>query len=210
MSSDSTGGLIITDFPGLGESIKRDEEYIKLYKDRLPQLDLVLWVLDSSTRAYSIDEKFYNDHFKELGEACPMIFVLNKVDIMHPPRSWDEKNNCPSDDQQKNIQIKVKVVAEAFSMDEKRISPISSDENFGLVELVSLIVEVLPNEKKFSFVRETKKENVSEESAAKAEKGFWASLLESLKTVKEFYVENKDVINKLFIAVATWYSKPKK
>ena len=213
MSEDSAGGLILADVPGLGESIERDEEYIKLYKRLLPQLDLVLWVLDGSARAYAIDEKFYNDHFRELGEDCPMIFVLNQVDLIQPVRSWDEKNNCPSNKQLENIHNKVNAVANAFSVDSKRIFPVSAYEKFGLVGLVDLIVEVLPNEKKFSFVREAKEENVSKKSKRKAEKGFWTSLWESVgdaaSKAKEFYEENKEAVHTVTAALWTWWSKRK-
>ncbi|MCV2987852.1 YfjP family GTPase, partial [Escherichia coli] len=35
--------MVITDLPGVGESRDRDAEYEALYRDILPELDLVLW-----------------------------------------------------------------------------------------------------------------------------------------------------------------------
>lgn len=40
------------------------------------------------------------------------------------------------------------------------------------------MVEVLPNEKKYSFTREAKEENVSSEARERAEKGIWDSIKE--------------------------------
>ncbi|MDY8794908.1 GTPase, partial [Escherichia coli] len=37
--------MIITDLPGVGESRDRDAEYEALYRDILPELDLVLWLI---------------------------------------------------------------------------------------------------------------------------------------------------------------------
>ncbi|MDA6790933.1 50S ribosome-binding GTPase, partial [Escherichia coli] len=37
--------MVITDLPGVGESRDRDAEYEALYRDILPELDLVLWLI---------------------------------------------------------------------------------------------------------------------------------------------------------------------
>lgn len=41
--------MIITDLPGVGESRDRDAEYEALYRDILPELDLVLWLIKADT-----------------------------------------------------------------------------------------------------------------------------------------------------------------
>ena len=72
---------------------------------------------------------------------------------------------------------------------------------YNLKELVDLVVEALPNEKKFSFTREAKQENVSEEARKGAEKGIWDS-------VKEFAGEAWDSVKeKVVDAIIT--SAPK-
>ncbi|CTW50359.1 putative GTP-binding protein [Escherichia coli] len=50
--------MIITDLPGVGESRDRDAEYEALYRDILPELDLVLWLIKADDRALSVDEYF--------------------------------------------------------------------------------------------------------------------------------------------------------
>lgn len=51
----------LIDIPGVGESAERDKEYEQLYRDLLPQLDLVLWVVKGDDRAFSADEHFYKN-----------------------------------------------------------------------------------------------------------------------------------------------------
>ena len=51
--------MIITDLPGVGESRDRDAEYEALYRDILPELDLVLWLIKADDRALSVDEYFW-------------------------------------------------------------------------------------------------------------------------------------------------------
>ena len=51
--------LTLVDLPGAGESISRDNEYRELYRELMPQLDMVLWVLKADDRAFSVEELFY-------------------------------------------------------------------------------------------------------------------------------------------------------
>ena len=51
--------MIITDLPEVGESRDRDAEYEALYRDILPELDLVLWLIKADDRALSVDEYFW-------------------------------------------------------------------------------------------------------------------------------------------------------
>lgn len=90
------------------------------------------------------------------------------------------------------------------------------NEKYNVVELVDLIVEVLPNEKKFSFAREAKEDNVSNESRQKAEKGVWDSIKDfagdAWDTVKDKVVDKLiDSAPKIFAAAASivsgWFKK---
>ena len=49
--------LVLVDLPGASEM--RDEEYEALYRNILPELDLILWVIKADDRTFSIDERFY-------------------------------------------------------------------------------------------------------------------------------------------------------
>ncbi|BBS62117.1 hypothetical protein WP5S18E08_18610 [Escherichia coli] len=46
--------MVITDLPGVGESRDRDAEYEALYRDILPELDLVLWLIKADDRALCV------------------------------------------------------------------------------------------------------------------------------------------------------------
>lgn len=86
---------------------------------------------------------------------------------------WAWKNSA------KNIAEKENDVSRRFDVSARRIISVSADDSYNLKELVSLIVEVLPNEKKYAFTREAKEENVTEDAKEEAEKGIW-------ETVKRF------------------------
>ncbi|WP_249451891.1 YfjP family GTPase, partial [Escherichia coli] len=58
--------MVITDLPGVGESRDRDAEYEALYRDILPELDLVLWLIKADDRALSVDEYFWR-HILQAG-----------------------------------------------------------------------------------------------------------------------------------------------
>ncbi|MGI3399781.1 YfjP family GTPase, partial [Providencia stuartii] len=47
--------LTFIDLPGVGESLERDKEYHQLYRNLLPELDLIIWVLKADDRAWSSD-----------------------------------------------------------------------------------------------------------------------------------------------------------
>lgn len=208
MSQDTGGGLVLVDVPGVGESKERDEEYSELYKKLLPELDLVLWVIKADDRAFSVDQEIYKTCVEPHSQACQIVFVLNQVDKIEPIREWNNFTHQPSLKQLENIRKKAELVAKAFDINTKEdVCAVSANESFGLVALVEHIVNVLPNEKKYAFVREAKEENVSQESEKNAEKGIWDAIKEYAAKVTEFYVENKEAIHAAIATVWTWFSK---
>lgn len=58
--------MTIVDLPGVGESGVRDTEYAALYREQLPRLDLILWLIKADDRALATDEHFYR---QVIGEA---------------------------------------------------------------------------------------------------------------------------------------------
>lgn len=51
--------MTLVDLPGVGESSLHDAEYAALYREHLPRLDLVLWLIKADDRALAVDEHFY-------------------------------------------------------------------------------------------------------------------------------------------------------
>lgn len=101
--------LTFVDLPGVGESLERDKECHSLYRNLLPELDFIIWVLKADDRAWSSDEQCY--HF--LTEQCGyhpnrFLFVLNQADKIEPCRQWNELYHQPSPEQSANLELKQK------------------------------------------------------------------------------------------------------
>ncbi|EIQ59885.1 GTPase family protein [Escherichia coli EPECa12] len=79
--------MVITDLPGVGESRDRDAEYEALYRDILPELDLVLWLIKADDRALSVDEYFWR-HILHRGHQR-VLFVVTQADKTEPCHEWD-------------------------------------------------------------------------------------------------------------------------
>ncbi|MEJ6485994.1 GTPase [Nostoc punctiforme UO1] len=175
------GKIKLVDLPGAGESQKRDLEYKDLYSKQLPDLDVVLWVLKADDKAFSSDEDFYHNVIKpHLEQGKPFIIVLNQVDKVHPYREWDTENCKPGQQQQNNIDAKIKLVAEKFDVDSKNVIPVSSADKYNLITLVETITYAIPKQKKVTFVNAVKDENRSEKSKEEAKRGFFEWLGEEI------------------------------
>ncbi|SCK09031.1 GTPase family protein [Vogesella sp. LIG4] len=178
-------GLSLIDMPGVGESEQRDMEYAQLYRQLLPELDLVLWVIKGDDRALSIDEHFYQQVVLPLiwDSTLPVLFVVSQVDKVEPCREWDWRNNRPGPYQSVNIQAKVEQVQRLFKLPASQVCAIAAEEGYGLVDLVEKVVTILPNEKKWSFTREAKAETVSSQARQAASQGLWETITSAVKTI---------------------------
>lgn len=209
MAAEDSKGLILMDCPGLGETPERDGEYKELYKRLIPELDLILWVLDSSERAYGADISAHRELFNDTKEASKVIFVLNKVDDFKPKNEWDELTNSPGQKQNELIQEKEENVSKQFSISHDKICSISVEKKYSLGLLVEFIISAVPNEKKYGFVREAVEENVTTKAEAAAEKGFFEALWDSVKdgakdtaeAVSSFYDKHQDTIRSVVSAL---------
>jgi len=171
-------GLSLIDMPGVGESEQRDEEYAALYRQLLPELDLVLWVIKGDDRALSVDERFYQKVVRPLIQVdhLPVVFVLNQVDKIAPNREWDWLKHSPGPVQARTINAKLASLCRTFDIPPDQACAVSAEEGYGLVELVETVVRTLPNEKKWSFTRETRQDNVSPQAWQVSEQGLWEAI----------------------------------
>ncbi|CTV96820.1 putative GTP-binding protein [Escherichia coli] len=96
--------MVITDLPGVGESRDREAEYEALYRDILPELDLVLWLIKADDRALSVDEYFWR-HILHRGHQR-VLFVVMQADKTEPCHEWDMAGIQPSPAQAQNIREK--------------------------------------------------------------------------------------------------------
>lgn len=147
--------LTLVDVPGVGESEERDVEYAELYNNLMPELDLILWVLQGDDRAFKSDLQFYDKLVKKyLEQGKPCIFVLNQVDRIMPFREWNDSAHCPGATQLENINSKVRYVADVFDLAKSNIIAISAVEKYNLEELLREIVYRLPSEKAITVTKE--------------------------------------------------------
>lgn len=171
------GGIELIDLPGIGEDPARQAEYVGLYESLTPELDLVLWAIKADDRNYASGIEAYQKIFSNR-IGLPVVFVITQADKTNPVRGWICEEFLPGEKQLSNILIKEHDVSKRFGVSTKNIISVAvgeenPSEKYNIVELVDLIVEVLPNEKKYSFAREAKSDNVSEESRERAERGIW-------------------------------------
>lgn len=193
------GGVIIVDFPGIAETVARNEEYLKLYKEKVSELDVVVWVIKSDERQYADSQKAYQEILLPNIKKCPVIFAISAIEKIEPmedddgERYWSKAENKPTGLQMHSVSEKALEISRAFDMPAKSIIATSSKKNYNLSELMELIIDVIPNEKKYGFYREAGENVKTETMAEKAEKGVWDSVKEwvgdAWNSVKDVVVE---------------------
>lgn len=173
------GGIILLDVPGIGEDPHHQKEYTELYKSLAPQLDLVLWAIKADDRNYASAIDTYKAVFNSKNPSPPVLFVITQTDKTNDVEDWNNQEYTPGETQITNIISKEHDVSKRFNITTKNIVSIAVSKrgkSYNITKLVDAIVEILPNEKKFSFTRETKKENVSKEAHTSAEEGIFETI----------------------------------
>ena len=66
--------MTLVDLPGIGETPQHDQEYRTLYRQLLPELDLIIWILRADERAYAADIAMHQFLLNE--GADPRAFCL--------------------------------------------------------------------------------------------------------------------------------------
>jgi small GTP-binding protein len=193
------GGINLIDVPGIAENKERHQEYTALYLSLAKEVDLILWAIKSDDRSYASAEEVY-EKIIESAPSVPIVFVVTQVDKMNPIREWNENKKEPGDNQKNNISLKELDISRQFKVSADKIISISAEESYNLTRLVDLVVEVLPNEKKYSFTREAKEEIVSEKTRVMAEKGIWDSIKELAGSAWE---KVKDPVTTILVETGT-------
>lgn len=164
--------LKIIDIPGVGENALRDKEYEDLYRNLLPSLDLILWVIKGDDRAFSADEHFYNNVLLPAGGGERLLFVLNQVDKIEPFREWDTHLHQPSPAQLINIEKKEAYINERLGFTHYPVISISADEGYNILRLVETIIRALPDRAKSSTASQLKDEYKTEKVKTEAKNSF--------------------------------------
>ncbi|WP_458029566.1 GTPase family protein, partial [Providencia stuartii] len=115
-----------------------------LYRNLLPEFDLIIWVLKADDRAWSSDEQCYRFLTKKCGyQPNQFLFVLNQADKIEPCRQWDECKHQPSPEQATNLVFKREAVIAAFKPHHP-VMVVSAVENYQLTELAEQLIQALP------------------------------------------------------------------
>lgn len=197
------GGIVIVDFPGIAETVSRNEEYLKLYKEKVKELDVVVWVIKSDERQYAESQKAYQEILLPNIKKCPVIFAISAIDKIEPmenedgERYWSKEYNRPTGEQLASVNEKTIEISKAFNITAKNIIATSSKKNYQISETMELIIDVIPNEKKYGFYREAGANVKTENMEEKAIKGVW-------DTIKDFAGEAWDSVKDIVVdTVAT-------
>lgn len=132
--------MTLVDLPGVGESGARDTEYAALYREQLPRLDLVLWLIKADDRALAVDEHFYH---QVIGEAYrhKVLFVISQSDKAEPTSSGETL----STKQKQNISRKICLLHELFQP-VNPVCAVSVRLQWGLRGMAERMIRCLPRE----------------------------------------------------------------
>ncbi|WP_409311111.1 GTPase family protein [Pectobacterium sp. B1J-3] len=132
--------MTIVDLPGVGESGSRDAEYATLYRQEIPRLDLVLWLIKADDRALAVDEHFYR---QVIGEDYrhKVLFVISQSDKAEPTCG----GNTLSTEQKQNISRKICLLDELFQPVHP-VCAVSARLHWGLRVMAERMIRCLPRE----------------------------------------------------------------
>ncbi|HBE9116889.1 TPA: GTPase family protein [Citrobacter braakii] len=132
--------MTLVDLPGVGESGARDIEYAALYREQLPRLDLVLWLIKADDRALAVDEHFYR---QVIGEAYrhKVLFVISQSDKAEPTSGGERL----STEQKQNINRKIYLLHELFQP-VYPVCAVSVRLQWGLLVMAERMIKCLPRE----------------------------------------------------------------
>ena len=132
--------MTLVDLPGVGESGARDTEYAALYREHLPRLDLVLWLIKADDRALAVDEHFYR---QVIGEAYrhKVLFVISQSDKAEPTSGGERL----STEQKQNISRKICLLHELFQPVHP-VCAVSIRLQWGLRVMAERMIKYLPRE----------------------------------------------------------------
>ena len=88
--------MTLVDMPGIGETPQHDQEYRELYRQLLPELDLIIWILRADERAYAADIAMHQFLLNEGADPSRFLFVLSHADRVFPAEAGTLTGNSNS------------------------------------------------------------------------------------------------------------------
>ncbi|ELI7920809.1 GTPase family protein [Yersinia enterocolitica] len=172
--------MTLVDLPGVGESGARDNEYAGLYRDQLPRLDLVLWLIKADDRALVTDEHFYQ---QVIGEAYrhKVLFVISQSDKAEPGSGGGKL----STEQKQNISRKICLLHELFQPVHP-VCAISVRLQWGVRVMAEQMIKCLPREASSPVVAQLQCPFRTEQVKEQARDDFGETVGAALDTVSAF------------------------
>lgn len=138
-SAGVDGALVVIDAPGLGEDVRKDPEYLAMYREHLPTCDVILWIITARNRAIALDQG-YLAQFEDLKDR--MVFGLGQVDLVEP-LNWKAQMPIPSEEQDRHIQEILRDRRERLSAVLGRSVPMLPYSNYMSYNLDALFTAIL-------------------------------------------------------------------
>lgn len=142
------GTIIVYDMPGLNESIASQDQHLRVYHQVLSDVDVALWILDAQYRAVGTVQAAILNEISRIDRDLPrrIIFALNKVDLVAPGQTaWHPHANIPSEEQEKNIQARIKDVhkkmTQAIPRWEGTVIGYSAEKRYNLPHLFATMLD---------------------------------------------------------------------
>ncbi len=135
--------MTLVDMPGIGETPQHDQEYRELYRQLLPELDLIIWILRADERAYAADIAMHQFLLNEGADPSRFLFVLSHADRVFPAEEWNDTEKCPSRQQELSLATVTARVATLFPSSFPVLS-VAAPVGWNLPALVSLMIHALP------------------------------------------------------------------
>ena len=174
--------LTIWDTPGIGDNVKNDKGHARqivkklseVDKDGVPVIDLVMLVIDGSTRDMSAAYEMINEIIVPTltkGNANRVLIAVNQADLAMKGAHWDRENNRPDETLKAHLEEKCRSIKKrVHDATGLNIEPVYycagyTDENenqskpYNLTKLLYHIVISLPPEKRVALA-----ENLNDDS----------------------------------------------
>lgn len=216
--------MVIWDSPGFGDSEKNDQEHQKKIEDLLnrkdeqglPLVDLVLLVLDASSRdlesAYKLVKNVIAPQLPDAMDRNRLLIGMNKVDKVRHHSFWNKEENCPGPELAKELEERCEAVKNRIKQDtgfSPEVIYYSAGDihegtvyqpPYNLARLLSFILDHLPvkkrigiagdmNQKSENFQSNDDRENYQSkiENSMLGSLGSW--LFDKAKDVTDFAIE---------------------
>lgn len=138
--------LSVIDMPGLGEDLSLDAQYKEVYRRVLPNVDVVLYLVQANMKAMKYDQRILRDIVQDvMGNLRGRIVIgLNQVDKIEPA-NWNLRFNYPSPQQEDNINRRCqdiqKKLSQELSLGISQIEYYSATKRYRLYNLLAALIK---------------------------------------------------------------------